>query len=130
MRESKGKTQHDGDDTPDFAPLPSLRRYFYPLPLCVPRRHAIHNADFALQYIYSMAGFERLQRGEINMRHLLLAVVVATGVSLIGVAAASAAPANGQALLKATDHASYVTKVAGGCGVGFHRDRWGHCVRN
>ena len=64
------------------------------------------------------------------MRHLVLAIVMAAGVSLIGVAGASAAPANGQSMLKAADHVSFITQVAGGCGVGFHRGPNGRCVPN
>jgi len=65
---------------------------------------------------------------ESNMRNLMTMIVMAAGLSLVGAATASAAPANGQAIAKASDHASYVTDVAGGCGAGWHRDRFGHCV--
>lgn len=62
------------------------------------------------------------------MRYLMIAIVMAAGASFIGTAAVSAAPANGQAIAQAADHASYVTDVAGGCGRGWHRDAWGRCV--
>jgi hypothetical protein len=62
-----------------------------------------------------------------NMRYLMIAIVMAAGASLAGTAV-SAAPANGKAIAQAADHASYVTDVAGGCGRGWHRDAWGHCV--
>ena len=65
------------------------------------------------------------------MRHLVLAIVMAAGVSLIGVAGASAAPANGQAIAQAADdHASDITQVREGCGRGWHRGPHGHCHRN
>lgn len=64
------------------------------------------------------------------MRHLVLAIVLAAGVGLIGIGGASAAPANGQAITQAADQASSVTKVWGGCGRGWHRNRWGHCRPN
>jgi len=63
-----------------------------------------------------------------NMRNLMTMIVIAAGLSLVAAATASAAPANGQAIAKASDRASYVTDVAGGCGAGWHRDRFGHCV--
>jgi hypothetical protein len=62
------------------------------------------------------------------MRYLMTAIVIAASLSLIGTAAVSAAPANGQSIAKAIDRANYVTDVAGGCGDGRHRDRFGHCV--
>jgi hypothetical protein len=67
-------------------------------------------------------------RRESTMRHLVIAIVMAACASLIGTAAVSAAPANGKAIAQAADHASYVTDVAGGCGYGWHRNRWGRCV--
>jgi hypothetical protein len=66
---------------------------------------------------------------DLNMRNLMIAIVMAAGASLIGATVASAAPASGQPIAKAADHGSYVTDVAGGCGHGWHRNRWGHCVR-
>ncbi len=80
-----------------------------------------------------MADFDivHLKQGGIDMRHLVLAIVMAVGVSLIGIAGASAAPAaNGQAILKAADQVSSITQVSGGCGRGWHRGRHGHCRRN
>jgi hypothetical protein len=62
------------------------------------------------------------------MRYLMIAMVMAAGVSLIGAGGASAAPANGQAIAQAADHSSSITNVAGGCGAGWHRNRWGRCV--
>lgn len=80
-----------------------------------------------------MADFDivHMQQGGIDMRHIVLAIVMAVGVGLIGIAGASAAPAaNGQAILKAADQVSQITQVRGGCGRGWHRDRHGHCRRN
>jgi hypothetical protein len=62
------------------------------------------------------------------MRHLVLALIMTAGVGLVGIGGASAAPANGQAITQAADQASSVTKVWGGCGRGWHRNRWGRCV--
>ena len=64
------------------------------------------------------------------MRHIVLAIVMAAGASLIGSVAASAAPANGQAISQAVDKTSLITDVRGGCGRGWHRGRWGHCRPN
>ncbi len=64
------------------------------------------------------------------MRHLMLAIVTAAGVSLIGVAGASAAPAGGQPIAQAADHVSSTIDVAGGCGRGWHRGPHGGCHRN
>jgi len=64
------------------------------------------------------------------MRHLVLAIVMVAGVSLIGVAGASAAPANGQAIAQAADHASNTIEVRDGWGRGWHRGPHGHCRRN
>ncbi len=64
------------------------------------------------------------------MRYLVLAIVMAAGVSLIGIAGASAAPANGQAIGQAADHSSSITQVMGGCGAGWHRGPRGGCRRN
>jgi hypothetical protein len=62
------------------------------------------------------------------MRYIVLAIVMAAGVGLVGISGASAAPASGQAIAQAADRASSVTKVWGGCGRGWHRNRWGRCV--
>jgi hypothetical protein len=75
-----------------------------------------------------MASFRRHKQGGIDMRHLVLSIAMAAGVSLIGMVGASAAPANGQAISQAAEHSSSVTDVAGGCGRGWHRNRWGRCV--
>jgi hypothetical protein len=64
------------------------------------------------------------------MRHMLLAVATAVGISLIGIAGASAVPANNQAISQITDHSSQVIKVMEGCGRGWHRGPYGHCRRN
>ena len=42
------------------------------------------------------------------MRHIMFAIVAAAAVGLIGIAGASAAPANGHAISQTTDHSSYV----------------------
>jgi hypothetical protein len=62
------------------------------------------------------------------MRHIVLAIVAAASLALIGIAGASAAPANGHAISQAAAQSSYVTDVAGGCGRGWHRNHWGRCV--
>jgi hypothetical protein len=62
------------------------------------------------------------------MRYLMIAIVMAAGVSLAGTAAVSAAPANGKVIAQAADHSSYVTDVAGGCGRGWHRNAVGRCI--
>ena len=56
----------------------------------------------------------------------LLSLAAAIGVSLFCVAATSAMPL---ALLEQTQ-ASLTIPVAGGCGLGFHRDPYGECRRN
>ena len=43
------------------------------------------------------------------MRHLVLAIVMAAGVSLVGSVAASAAPANGQAISQAVEKTNQIT---------------------
>jgi hypothetical protein len=75
-----------------------------------------------------MADLRRHAQGGIGMRHIVLAIVVVAGVGLVGIGGASAVPANGQAITQAADQASSVTKVWGGCGRGWHRNRWGRCV--
>jgi hypothetical protein len=64
------------------------------------------------------------------MRHIVLAIVLAAGVSLIGSVAASAAPANGQAMGQAVKQTDQITLAAGDCGCGWRRGRYGHCRRN
>jgi hypothetical protein len=58
----------------------------------------------------------------------ILAAVIAAGVGALGASAASAAPANGAAIAAAAQSADIVTDVAGGCGRGWFRNRWGRCV--
>jgi hypothetical protein len=62
------------------------------------------------------------------MRTILAAVTIAAGVGALGVSVASAAPANGAAIAAAAQGADIVTDVAGGCGRGWFRNRWGRCV--
>jgi hypothetical protein len=62
------------------------------------------------------------------MRRLIIAVIVAAGACFVGTLGASAAPASGQAISQSAEQASSVTKVWGGCGRGWHRNRWGRCV--
>lgn len=64
------------------------------------------------------------------MRYLVIATVMAAGVSLLAAAGASAAPANGPAIAQQADHSSVITDVAGGCGRGWHRGPRGGCRRN
>ena len=64
------------------------------------------------------------------MRHLVLGLIVAAGVSVVGSVGASAVPADGQAIAQAADQANSVTDVAGGCGRGWHRGPHGGCRRN
>jgi hypothetical protein len=64
------------------------------------------------------------------MRHLMIAVVLAAGVSMVGSIGASAAPANGPAIAQAAGHTSDITQVRGGCGRGWHRGPHGGCRRN
>jgi hypothetical protein len=84
----------------------------------------------ALPRINSMAHFARHATGGMGMRHMVLAIVMAVGVGLLGVGGASAAPVSGKAIAQAADQASSVTKVWGGCGPRWHRNRWGRCVPN
>jgi hypothetical protein len=64
------------------------------------------------------------------MRYIVLATVVAAGLSLIGAASGLAAPVNGQALSPIASHSSRVIHVRDHCGRGRHRDPHGHCVRD
>jgi hypothetical protein len=64
------------------------------------------------------------------MRHIVLAIVMAAGVSLIGSISASAAPANGHAIAQAVKQTDQITPAAGGCGRYWHRGRYGHCRHN
>jgi hypothetical protein len=76
------------------------------------------------------SGVMQHQPGGIGMRHLVLAIVMAAGVSMVGSVAASAAPANGQAISQAVEKTNQITPVMQGCGRGWHRNRWGHCRPN
>jgi hypothetical protein len=76
------------------------------------------------------SGMMQHQPGGIGMRHLVLAIIMAAGVSLVGSVAASAAPANGQAISQAVEKTNQITQVMQGCGRGWHRNRWGHCRPN
>jgi hypothetical protein len=67
-------------------------------------------------------------KGGIGMRRIALAIIMGVGVGFIGFGGASAAPANGQAIAQTADQANSVVKVWGGCGRGWHRNRWGRCV--
>ena len=64
------------------------------------------------------------------MRHIVLAIVMAAGVSLIGSISASSAPANGHAIAQAIENTKQIVDVRGGCGRGWHRGRYGHCHPN
>jgi hypothetical protein len=76
-----------------------------------------------------MANIGRLATGGIDMRHLVLAAIIAVGVGwFMGIGGASAAPANGQAISQSAENTSSISDVAGACGRGWHRDRWGRCV--
>ena len=76
-----------------------------------------------------MANTGRLATGGIDMRHLVLAAIMAVGVGgFMGVGGVSAAPANGKAILQSAENTSSISDVAGACGRGWHRDRWGRCV--
>jgi len=64
------------------------------------------------------------------MRSIVLAAIMAAVVSLFGMAAASAAPASGQAFSQLAGQSSQLIEVRGGCGRGWHRGPHGHCRRN
>jgi hypothetical protein len=63
-----------------------------------------------------------------DMRYLVLAIVLAAGFSVAGSFGASAAPAAGKAISQAADQTNATADVAGGCGRGWHRNRWGRCI--
>ena len=50
------------------------------------------------------------------MRAILVAMIIAAGVAMLGSGGASAVPANGAAILQASDQTGQVIAVAGGCG--------------
>jgi hypothetical protein len=85
-------------------------------------------ARLSLRRKISMADFVRHATGGIGMRYVVLAMVMAVGVGIAGIGSASAAPASGKAIAQAAEQASSVTQVWGGCGRGWHRNRWGRCV--
>jgi hypothetical protein len=62
------------------------------------------------------------------MRYLALAFVLAAGFSLAGSFGASATPAAGKAISQAAERTDIITDVEGGCGRGWHRNRWGRCI--
>ena len=64
----------------------------------------------------------------IDMRYLVIAAVMAAGLGVFGMGGASAASANGKVISDGAQQASNVIKVWGGCGRGWHRNRWGRCV--
>jgi hypothetical protein len=64
------------------------------------------------------------------MRHMIAAIVVVAGASFLGTMGASAAPANGNAIVQTSTQSDHVIHVSGGCGRWHHRDRWGHCVHD
>jgi len=58
----------------------------------------------------------------------LATAIILAGAFAVGAAAtASAAPL---APRMATEHAANIIQVAGGCGRGWHPNRWGRCVPN
>jgi len=57
-------------------------------------------------------------------------MIIAAGVAMLGSGGASAVPANGAAILQASDQTGQVIAVAGGCGRGWHRGPRGGCRRN
>jgi hypothetical protein len=73
--------------------------------------------------------FSRTNKEEIEMRHIVFAMIAAMGLGLVGVSAASAVPVSGKAIAQAAEQANSVTAVAGGCGVGWHRGPHGGCRR-
>jgi hypothetical protein len=106
----------------DGPPITQRTSGLEPIGSCIPARSA------SLIYI-AMANTGRRATGGIDMRHLVLAAIVAVGLgSFMGIGGVSAAPANGQAILQSAENASSISDVAAGCGRGWHRDRWGRCV--
>jgi hypothetical protein len=64
------------------------------------------------------------------MRAIVVAVITAAGMGVLGAASAAAAPANGAAILQASEQTSQVVTVRAGCGRGWHRGPRGGCRRN
>jgi len=62
------------------------------------------------------------------MRAILAAIVFAAGIGFVGASSASATPANGLAIVGASQHTDLLNQVRDGCGREHHRNRWGHCV--
>lgn len=61
------------------------------------------------------------------MRRMIFALFVTAGLSVVGMTAASAAPAAGQALSNTSARSELVIHVSGGCGPHRHRGPHGHC---
>jgi hypothetical protein len=86
-------------------------------------------ASFTAQSFDGRFAAMQLPTGGIGMRHVVLAIIMAAGVSLVGSVAASAAPANGHAISQAIAKTNQITEVRGGCGRGWHRNRWDIAVQ-
>jgi hypothetical protein len=69
-------------------------------------------------------GLTRSKRGDIQMR-MTAAILVGT----LGMATA-AMSANAAPVVPSPANETNVVQVAGGCGPGFHPNRWGRCVPN
>jgi hypothetical protein len=87
-------------------------------------------AEFAFTMRKLSGRFPSPQNRRDDMRHMVLGLLVAAGVGLLGMAGASAAPANGKAISQLADHSSQIIHVRGGCGRGWHRGPHGHCRPN
>jgi len=93
------------------------------------RYNPLHPGALRVLIYLLMANTGRLATGGTDMRHLVLAAMIAVGAGLfMGIGGVSAAPANGQAILQSAENTSSISDVAGACGRGWHRDRWGRCV--
>jgi hypothetical protein len=64
------------------------------------------------------------------MRHVIFALFMTAGLSVAGMAGATAAPAAGQALSNTAARSSLIIHVSGGCGPHRHRGPHGRCRRN
>jgi hypothetical protein len=62
------------------------------------------------------------------MRYLAITAIIAVGVGIFGIGGASAAPAIGHPISQNAEQTNGIAKAAGGCGPGWHRNRWGRCV--
>jgi crotonobetainyl-CoA:carnitine CoA-transferase CaiB-like acyl-CoA transferase len=58
---------------------------------------------------------------------MIFVLFMTAGLSIVGMASASAAPAAGQVLSNTAARSAVVIRVSGGCGPHRHRDRHGHC---